>query len=48
MPVRPFRDGQVRVRPQPVAPGAQDLSRAIEVRQAIIVTGSRAGPRRPQ
>jgi len=47
VPVRPFRDGQVRVGPQPVAPGAQDLARAVEVRQAIAaLPGSRAGPRR--
>lgn len=46
VPVRPFRDGQVRVRPQPVTPGAQDLARAVEVGQCVIFTGSRAGPRR--
>ena len=28
---RPLRDGQVRVGPGPVAPGAQDLARAVEV-----------------
>jgi hypothetical protein len=76
VPVRPFRYRQVRVGPQPAAPCAQDLARAVEVRQAIfrpcacapgirpsqgstgplrfavakpvLITGSRAGPRRAQ